>query len=215
MSVVLLTGFGAYEEEGRNPSGAIAAELDGCQYGAVLIRGIVLPVSSKRVAAILAETIETVRPDILLITGVTPGRQAVAIERVAINIRDFPIPDVDGAVPVDQPIVKTGPAAYFSSLPIKAILAAWREKEVPAYVSNSAGTYLCNEAFYMACHLTAAKGIPTGLVHIPSSSSNAAGIVPPPPSLCLDLLLDAVRTAALVAARHEGPDMKLGAGSTS
>ncbi len=215
MSVVLLTGFGAYEEESQNPSGAIAAKLDGYEEEGVLICGLVLPVSSSGVAAILAQAIETIQPDVLLITGVTPGRAAVAVERVAINIRDFPIPDIDGATPVDEPIVETGPAAYFSSLPIKAILSAWREKEIPAYVSNSAGTYLCNQTFYLARHLTASRPISAGLVHIPLSSANASAAQHPAPSLCLDLLQEAVRTAAMVAAKHSGPDLKLGAGTTS
>lgn len=215
MSVVLLTGFGAYEEEDHNPSGVIAANLDGDGEGAVRIRGLVLPVSSGRVASLLAEAIETIQPDVLLVTGVTPGRAAVAVERVAINVRDFPIPDVDGATLIDEPIVETGPAAYFSSLPIKAILSAWREKQIPSYVSNSAGTYLCNQIFYLARHLTVSRSIPAGLVHIPLPSGSVAAAQQPEPPLCMERLRDAVRTAALVAAKHSGPDLKLGAGTTS
>jgi len=216
MSQVLLTGFGAYAEEADNPSGAIAARLDGVVVDNVRINGIVLPVRSSRVGQTLSEAIARLRPDVVIITGVTPGRAAVAVERVAINVQDFPIPDVDGLEPVDEPVVADGPGAYFSTLPIKAILAAWEQKGIPSYVSNSAGTYVCNQTFYLARHLTERSGTIAGLVHIPLSSANAATAGrPPPPSLALDLLEDAVRTAAIVAAKPRGPDLKLGGGSTS
>jgi pyroglutamyl-peptidase len=215
MRRVLLTGFGAYAEEADNPSGAIAARLDGSQTDGVVIHGLVLPVKSARVGATLREAIARISPDVVLVTGVTPGRAAVSVERVAINAQDFPIPDVDGLEPVDEPVVEGGPSAYFSQLPIKAILSAWRARRIPAYVSNSAGTYVCNQTFYLARHLTEGTKAIAGLVHIPLSSSNAAGVRPPPPSLHLDMLEAAVHTAAIVAATHRGPDLRLGAGSTS
>jgi len=215
MSRVLLTGFGSYAEEADNPSGAIAARLDGAFMDGVSIHGLVLPVKSAGVGSALREAIERISPDVVLVTGVTPGRAAVSVERVAINVQDFPIPDVDGLTPVDEPVVDGGPSAYFSQLPIKAILSAWRERQIPGYVSNSAGTYVCNQTFYLARHLTDRSKMIAGLVHIPLACGNAAGVHPPPPSLHLDMLEAAVRTAAIVAATHRGPDLKLGAGSTS
>lgn len=214
MKTVLLTGFGAYQEEANNPSGAIAVALDGHEEPHFRIHGLVLPVSSRDVAAMLEEAVLRLRPDILMITGVTPGRAAVAAERIAINIRDFPIPDVDGLEAIDDPVVPGAPAAYFSTLPIKAILAAWRERGIPSYVSNSAGTYLCNQTFYLACHLAASRSIAAGLVHIPLSSANAAVMLATIPSMAFDQLRDAVLAAVSVSASHEGPDLKLGAGAT-
>jgi pyroglutamyl-peptidase len=215
MRNVLLTGFGAYAEEADNPSGAIAGRLNGVVADGVRINGLVLPVSSTGVGRALGEAIDRIRPDVVLVTGVTPGRAAVSVERIAINVRDFPIPDVDGATPVDEPVIPDGPSAYFSTLPIKAILAAWQDRGIPGYVSNSAGTYLCNQIFYLARHMTEGVDAIAGLVHIPLATRSAATSHPPPPSLHLDMLEDAVRTAAIVAATHTGPDLKRGAGMTS
>jgi pyroglutamyl-peptidase len=215
MSEVLLTGFGSYAEEADNPSGAIAVRLDGWQADGVRIHGLLLPVSSGGVGTILADAIERVRPDVVLVTGVTPGRAAVAVERIAINVMDFPIPDINGLSPIDEAVVAGGPSAYFSTLPIKAILAAWRSRHIPAYVSNSAGTYVCNQTFYLARRLTDDSRTIAGLVHIPLASSNAASVGQPLPSLDFDQLEEAVRIAAVVAATHRGADARLGAGATS
>lgn len=205
MSQVLVTGFGPYAEEEDNPSGAIARRLDGTRTGGVTFRGCELPVSSGQAPLLLRAAITDEPPDAVVLTGVTPARTRPALERVAINTADFPIPDVDGVVAVDDPIVEGGPAAYFSTLPIKAILGRWRECAIDGYVSNSAGTYLCNQLFYLARQAT--EGTPTrcGLVHVPVPSE----------TFPLDVLTTAVRTAAVVAATHTGPDLRLGAGSTS
>lgn len=215
MKTVLLTGFGAYAEETDNPSGAIARRLDGWRGDGAAIHGLLLPVRSVAVGPMLADAIQLIQPDVLLVTGVTPGRAAVAVERVAVNVMDFPIDDVDGVAPIDEPVTPGGPDAYFSTLPIKAILSAWRSRSIPAYVSNSAGTYLCNQTFYLARHFAEGHPMTAGLVHIPLASSSAAGQVPPPPSLDFGTLEEAVRLAAVVSATHIGVDFRLGAGSTS
>jgi pyroglutamyl-peptidase len=215
MNQVLLTGFGAYAEEAHNPSGAIVTRLDGWQGDGIRIRGVLLPVDSTRVGEMLAESIERVRPDVVIVTGVTPGRVAVAVERIAINVKDFPIPDIQGVAPIDEAVVAEGPSAYFSTLPVKAILGAWQSRHIPAYVSNSAGTYVCNQSFYLVRHLTEGSQMIAGLVHIPLESRSAAAQLPPPPSLSFELLEEAVRVAAVVSATHRGPDLKLGAGATS
>lgn len=215
MTTVLVTGFGPFAEDAANPSGIIAGRLDGTTHDGVRIAGRVLPVATEQVRALLAAAIDELRPDAVVITGVTPGRAAVAAERVAINVRDFPIGDVDGLAPVDEPIAAAGPAAYLSTLPIKAILTAWRAAGIPAFVSNTAGTYVCNQTFYLARHLTAASGARAGLVHIPSATPTAAAMTVPSPSLPLDVLEYAVRLAAVTAATHAGDDLRLGAGATS
>jgi pyroglutamyl-peptidase len=214
MTTVLLTGFGPYPEETDNPSAVIAMRLDGHSAEGVRIRSQVLPVSTNRVGEALADAIERVRPDVVLLTGVTPGRTAPAIERVAINVRDFPIADVDGVEAIDEPVVSGGPDAYFSTLPVKAILYRWRDVGLPGFVSNTAGTYLCNQIFYLARHLTNGTGVTAGLVHIPLAAHRAAVLEPPPPSASLDLLEEAVRTAAVVSATHQGADVRLPAGAT-
>jgi pyroglutamyl-peptidase len=146
---------------------------------------------------------------------VAPGRTAPALERVAVNVRDFPIPDIDGLEPVDEPICDGGPDAYLSTLPIKTILSCWRQAEVPGYVSNTAGTFLCNQIFYLARHLTRHTATAVGFIHVPAAPARAAASAVPPPSMALDLVEHAVRLAALVTGTHDGPDLRLGAGAIS
>lgn len=205
MTEVLVTGFGSYADQADNPSGTIAMRLNGWESHGIRIHGVVLPVTSRGVGALLSDAIERLQPDVVVITGVAPGRAEVAVERLAANVRDFPIPDVDGFAPIDQAVVDGGPDAYFSTLPIKAILAAWRRLQIPSYVSNSAGTYVCNQTFYLARHFTENRIAVAGLVHIPPAS----------PALDLPMLEEAVRVAAIVAATHRGTDVQLGAGTTT
>ncbi len=214
MISALVTGFGPYQGEPDNPSGRVAARLDGREHDGVRIAGRVLRVSTDRIGTALADAIQETRPDVVVVTGVAPGRPGVAVERIAVNVRDFPVEDVDGRQPVDSPIADDGPAAYFSTLPVKAILARWRAAGVRGYVSNTAGTFLCNQVFYLARHLTDARGVRAGLVHVPAASDQAATASPPVPSLPLDVIEEAVRLSVLVAAGHRGPDVLLGAGAT-
>jgi len=213
VSTVLVTGFGAFGEETSNPSGALAARLDGSRAGEAQIAGRVLPVATGRVEAELAAAIASTRPDIVIVTGVAPGRTAPALERVAVNVRDFPLTDIDGACPVDEPVVPAGPDAYLTTLPVKAVLSAWRTAGVPGYVSNTAGTYVCNQVFYLARHLTRASAARCGLVHLPTVPERAARGAVPLPSLPLGMLERAVRLAAAVTAAHAGADLTLAAGA--
>jgi pyroglutamyl-peptidase len=213
MSTVLVTGFGAFGEETSNPSGALAERLDGSRAGEAQIAGRVLPVATGRVEAELAAAIASTRPDIVIATGVAPGRAAPALERVAINVRDFPVADIDGACPVDEPVVPAGPDAYLSTLPVKSVLSAWQAAGLPGYVSNTAGTYVCNQVFYLARHLTRANATRCGLVHLPVVPERAARDTVPLPSLPLDMLERAVRLAVTVTVTHAGADLTLAAGT--
>lgn len=213
MTTALVTGFGAYAGEPDNPSQALVQRLDGQVVDGVRIVGRVLAVSTTAVGPALRAALDEVRPDVVLATGVAPGRPAVSIERVAINVRDFPIEDVDGAQPVDLPVVADGPAAYLSTLPIKAVVAAWRKAGIPGFVSNTSGTYLCNQVFYLARRLTDGTAARAGFLHVPVVAHAATGW-PPPPSQALDQVVEAVRVGVHVAATHAGPDVELIAGMT-
>jgi pyroglutamyl-peptidase len=109
----------------------------------------------------------------VIAVGLAAGRTAITPERVAINIRDARLPDNAGASPVDEPVVPGGPVGRFSTLPIKAIVAALAADGVPAAVSQTAGTYVCNDVFYALQHLLASEpaldGIRGGFVHVPSA----------------------------------------------
>jgi len=215
MIKALVTGYGPYADERDNPSGRIAARLDGTALEGIEVAGRVLPVATERVGAALARALDDTNPDVIVLTGVAPGRPSPSIERVAVNVRDFPLPDVDGREPIDEPVRVAGPDAYLSTLPVKAILARWRELGIPGFVSNSAGTFLCNQVFYLARHLTANIGTRVGFIHIPVAPDRASSMTAGQPlaSLPVDLVEQAIRVAIVVAATHRGGDVRLPAGS--
>jgi pyroglutamyl-peptidase len=190
---VLVTGFGAFGEVRRNPSELIAAALDDTEVAGAKVVGRVLPVSAARTPPAVREAVAAVDPSLVVLLGVAPGRSALAAERVALNVFDFEDPDNDGEQPVDVPISPYGPAAYFSTLPLRAIVRAWEAAGIPGYVSDTAGTYLCNAAMYTA--LDVGNGKPAGFVHVPSLPDEAARKSPPHPSMTLETMLTGVRIA--------------------
>jgi pyroglutamyl-peptidase len=144
-TTVLLTGFEPFEQQEVNASWAavraVAADWDEAAEGARLVTGL-LPVSFARAPRRLASLLAEARPDLVVCVGEAGGRSAVGVERVAVNVQDARIPDEDGAQPVDAPVVPGGDVAHFSSLPVKACLAALRDAGVPGEVSNTAGSVL-------------------------------------------------------------------------
>jgi pyroglutamyl-peptidase len=170
---VLVTGFEPFERQDVNASWAavraVAAAWDEAAEGARLVAEL-LPVSFARAPRRLAELLVDVRPDLVVCVGEAGGRSAVGVERVAVNVQDARIPDEDGAQPVDAPVVPGGDVAHFSSLPIKACLAALLDADVPGEISNSAGTYVCNTVAYALADALAAGRAPGargGFVHVP------------------------------------------------
>jgi pyroglutamyl-peptidase len=126
----------------------------------------VFGLSLQRLAALMDEH----RPELEVCTGQAGGRAAISLERVAINVNDARIADNAGAKPIDTPIVPEGPAAYFTSLPIKAMLQALLEAGINAEVSQTAGTFVCNHVFYGLMHMLAQpgwQGTRGGLIHVP------------------------------------------------
>ena len=136
----------------------------------------------------------------------------MSVERVAINVDDARIADNAGWQPVDEPVAPAGPAAYLATVPIKAMVAAMREADVPAQVSNSAGTFVCNHGVYGLQHALADTRVRSGFVHGPYLSEQAA-VWPGAPSLPLATMVDGVREALRIAATHVGPALKAGGGA--
>ena len=194
--VLLLTGFEPYNGAVLNPSGEIANQLDGTELAGLRIVGRRLPVSTAAAPKLLRTAIDELTPSAVLMLGVWPGRGTLTVERVAVNVLDFPFPDNDGRQLVDVPINPGGLAAYLSTAPVRAIAAAWREAGLPGAVSDTAGTYLCNEAFYTALEHTAATRLPVAFVHIPTFPSEASRHDPPHPSMSLPTLVEGVTVAA-------------------
>ncbi|HSQ73350.1 MAG TPA: pyroglutamyl-peptidase I, partial [Rubrivivax sp.] len=142
------------------------------------------------------------RLGIVLALGQASGRSDFSVERIAINVDDARIPCNAGRRPIDEPVVPGAPAAYFGTLPIKAIVATLREAGLPASVSQSAGTYVCNHVFYGLMHaLRRRPGVRAGFMHLPLLPEQAAAqaAVRVPPSLPLTTLVHGVRLALATA----------------
>jgi pyroglutamyl-peptidase len=181
----LVTGFEPFGGERVNPSGEairrLPAALDGLAIATQLLPAAYAPSLGLLHAAIARE-----RPDIVLCTGEAGSRLDLTPERVAINVQDARIPDNDGAQPIDLPVVEGGPAAYFTTLPIKRTVHALRQAGLPASVSNSAGAFVCNHVFYGLMHHAATRGLAFrgGFMHLPYLPEQAANH-PKAPSMAL------------------------------
>lgn len=166
---VLVTGFEPFGGDPVNPSERLLPLLDGWRPApTAVVRSWRLPCVFGAALQGLDEALARWRPEVVVALGMAASRAAVSVERVAINLDDARIPDNAGAQPVDMPVVSNGPAAYFSTLPIKAAVHAVRELGLPAELSHTAGTFVCNHVFYGLMHRLAARpGVRAGFVHLP------------------------------------------------
>ena len=176
---ILLTGFEPFGGEAVNPSWEIARTLDGWHCEGHVVHAVQLSCVFGDALRELDAAIAAHRPALVLCLGQAGGRTEISIERIAINVDDARIPDNLGRQPVDSAIEADGPAAYFSTLPIKAIARDVREAGIAAAVSNTAGTFVCNHVFYALMHrlatmpsLAHARG---GFVHVPYTPEQVAG----------------------------------------
>jgi pyroglutamyl-peptidase len=209
---ILLTGFTPFGNEDINPSWEAVRELHGQHIGGHQVVAHLLPTAFDESRRELELAVREVDPAILLGVGQAGGRSRLSIERVAINVQDARLPDNAGAQPIDEAVIAGAPAAYFSSLPIKAMLAALLADGLPAEISNTAGTYVCNHIAYLMLYLAAQRpGVRAGFIHIPDLPLQAAR-VPQAPSMAQG---DVVRglTLAMQAAASHLVDDKLGAGT--
>lgn len=168
---VLLTGFDAFGGATLNPSWLAVQALHGRQVRGHALVAAQLPTVFGEALRVLHGLLAAHRPALVVCVGQAGGRAAISLERVAINLDDAPIADNAGAQPVDKPVAPGGPAAYFSSLPIKAAVAALQREGLPAEVSQTAGTFVCNHVFYGLMHALATQpGLQHtrgGFVHLP------------------------------------------------
>lgn len=206
---VLLTGFEPFDGEVSNPSwdAVDAVRPDG--YRLTRLR---LPCVFGDSVAALREAMAGRRYDVVVCVGQAGGRVGVTPERVAVNLDDARIPDNAGARPVDEPVVPGGPAAYFTGLPVKACVAALEAEGIPASVSHTAGTFVCNHVFYALMHLVATEhpGVRAGFVHVPYAPEQAGAREHPslPVATTARALELIVRTAL-----HTSTDLRTSAGT--
>ncbi|MFL1502618.1 pyroglutamyl-peptidase I [Pseudomonas sp. O64] len=197
MQTVLLTGFEPFDQDLINPSWEAARQLDGVQLGGdVQIVARRLPCAFATAGDCLTQFIAELRPVMVIATGLGPGRGDISIERVAINVNDARIPDNLGAQPIDTAVIVGGPAAYFTTLPIKAMVKAVREAGIAASVSQTAGTFVCNQVFYLLQHALAGTAIRSGFIHVPPSPPQE---VSAQPSMALVTLVEGLRVAVQAA----------------
>ncbi len=165
---VLVTGFEPFGGESVNPALEAVKMLKDEISGAKILK-LELPTVFVKSKEILERALAEDRPDVVICVGQAGGRDKISVERVAINIDDAGIPDNDGNQPIDKVIFEDGPAAYFSTLPIKEIVNRLKENKIPAEISNSAGTYVCNHIMYSLLHSIDKeyKNTLGGFIHIP------------------------------------------------
>ena len=171
LPVVLLTGFDAFGGDSVNPSWLAVQALRGEVIAGHEVVVAQLPTEFATSKVALGELLRKHRPALVLCLGLAGGRSALSLERIAINVQDARIADNAGAQPVDIPVVQSGPAAYFTTLPIKAMLQALTSANINAEVSQTAGTFVCNHVFYVLMHAlkkqrTIGK-VRGGFMHVP------------------------------------------------
>ena len=199
---ILVVGFEPFDGETLNPALEAARRLDGRRFGGCQIVARALPVVRGACLQALAALIGELDPAVILALGQAAGRTEITPERVAINVDDYRIADNAGGQPVDEPVVGDGPVAYWSTLPIKAMVGAMLAAGVPAKVSNSAGTFVCNHLFYGLMHSLAAEGDIRrgGFIHVPYLPEQAARLGGQP-SMALETVLRGLEAAiAAIAA---------------
>lgn len=196
MKKILLCAFDPFGGERINP--ALEAIKLVSFDGAIIEKCEVPTVFYKSVKEV-TERLEKLRPDAVLMIGQAGGRDKITPERVAINISDARIVDNEGNRPSDEPVVEGAPAAYFSTLPIKAIAEALNKSGIPSAISNSAGTFVCNHLMYGVLHHIATRGYDciAGFIHIPFLPEQVAD-KPSMPSLPLDVDVRAIEIAIRV-----------------
>jgi pyroglutamyl-peptidase len=198
---LLVTGFEPFGGDTANPSQEAAKALDGRRVEGIPVRGLVLPVQHDDARAMLAPALAEPGLRAVVMLGLAGGRARVALERVGLNVMDYRQPDNRGDVVRGEPCVGGGPPAYWSTLPLPAILDALNAEGIPAYLSNTAGTFLCNYTLYTALHALAAAGrrLPAGFIHLPYLPSMVASHGLEEPSMDLALMVHAAEIAATVA----------------
>jgi pyroglutamyl-peptidase len=201
--IVLVTGFEAFGGHAANPSLEVAKALDGRAVGEAVVRSAILPVHHAEAAPQVSRLLDETNPLAVVHLGLAGGRARIALERVAVNVMDFETPDNAGYRARGEPCVPGGPVAYFATLPLAAILAALLAEGIPAYVSNTAGTYLCNQTLYGTLHLLEQRGHPAraGFIHLPLLPAMVAASGLEQPSMDAGLMVRAVEIALGVVTR--------------
>ncbi len=196
---ILVTGFEPFGGENTNPSWQAVRELPDVISGAEIVK-VEVPVVFKSAGLVLAQAVEAHKPDIVLCVGEAGGAEALEVERIGINLIDARIADNDGQQPIDVPIHEDGPAAYFATLPVKAMVERIREEGISANLSYSAGSYVCNTLLYEALYLAERMnpGMKAGFIHVPYIPEQVEG-KPDTPFMALSDITKGLQAAIIAA----------------
>ncbi|MCE2593504.1 pyroglutamyl-peptidase I [Motilimonas cestriensis] len=167
MKTILVAGFEPFNGQTVNPASQILPTLANLSLAGGQIYCHQIPVVGQKAHAKLLQLIDRYQADVVIVLGQAAGRPDITLERVAINVDDFPIADNAGQQPLDQAIVEDGPAAYFSTLPIKHMRQAIVKKGIAASISNTAGTFVCNHVLYALLHSQRDREVQVGFIHLP------------------------------------------------
>ncbi|MEV4950047.1 pyroglutamyl-peptidase I [Streptomyces sp. NPDC053755] len=213
MTRVLVTGFEPFMQDTYNPSWAAAQLLQDKPPQGLEVTAVQLPCVFSRSIPALREAVRESDPEIVLCLGLSPYR-GISLERVAVNVDDSPGLDNDGRQPVDEPIVPDGPAAYFSTLPVKRCAKAVHDAGISSDVSLSAGTFVCNHVFYGLMHLLAEEGNKRrgGFAHVPHTPEMPAVSGSGIPCMPVDTTAAGLRVVLSTAAAHRS-DVKVAWGT--
>lgn len=199
---ILLTGFDPFGGEALNPAEEavkrVASEINGTE-----IIKLIIPTVRYKSLEKIEEAIEKHHPDVVVNIGQAGGRFAITPERVAINVDDFRIPDNEGNQPVDAPVKEDGAPAYFSTLPVKAIVSELNKAGIPGSLSNTAGTFVCNHVFYGVLYLLEKKypEVKAGFIHIPYATSQVIN-KKDTPYMSLDEIVKGIEVALEACTRY-------------
>jgi pyroglutamyl-peptidase len=201
---ILVTGFDPFDGDAVNPSGEVAKRLDGRVIGDRLVRSAMLPVQHEAARAVVTPLLDAAGLLGVVHLGLAGGRARISLERVAVNVMDYSRPDAHGQVLCDVACAHDGPAGYFSTLPLREMLAALTAEGIPAAISNTAGTYLCNHVLYATLHHLAARELsrPAGFIHLPFLPSMVAAHDRDEPSMDLSTMIRAVEVVLPLVGAH-------------
>jgi pyroglutamyl-peptidase len=203
---ILVTGFEPFDGNAENPSQAIVsalAERPASERPFEIVTEI-LPCEFGAAGERLVSLIRDLRPDAVVSIGLAAGAAAIRLERVALNLNDASRPDNGGDQPTGRLIDPEGPIGYWSTLPIDAMLAAVRSRDIPSLITNHAGAYVCNHVMYTARHEIerAGLGIPSGFIHVPLMTEQEAVVPPGGATLPHATMVEAIEACLAVVAEQ-------------
>ncbi|MBA4698071.1 MAG: pyroglutamyl-peptidase I [Ruminococcus sp.] len=211
---ILITGFDPFGGASVNPAYEAVKLLPNEIKGADIIK-LEIPTVFKKEGEVLEAGIEEYNPDIVICVGQAGGRSGITVEKVAINLMEARIPDNEGRQPVDEPVCSDGENAYFAKLPIKAMVQKMREQGIPARISYTAGTYVCNDVMYRLLYMIEKKyhNMKGGFIHVPYLPEQVIDLPDGIPSMSAEMIAQAIECGVEAALENEG-DVKAVMGET-